>query len=203
MAERPRAHAARPGSGVGAGARVDQIAGIMQVARAASRGDERALGELYERRFGAVFVAAKRATGRDEQFCMDVVQEAFLRVLRGAGALRRMRDEEHLDRWLVCLANTAALDLLRAERRRRVREEKAARQSVEGAADDGGERIARLERQLTALPAEDRALLRLRWAGMTLGVVAEAVGATVGSVQGRLRRAAAALSSQMKEHGHE
>jgi RNA polymerase sigma factor (sigma-70 family) len=168
----------------------------LQIARAAAAGDTNAIGVFYEARFDLVFGAAKRVSGRDEHFCLDVVQETFVRVMRSRAALARLADEEHVDRWLLAVTQSVTLDLLRGERRRMKRERDVAGRKV--TADAGAnKRIAEIERELAALPAVDRDLLMMRSSGMTIGAIAEAVGATVGSVQGKLRRAARAIAGRV------
>jgi RNA polymerase sigma factor (sigma-70 family) len=157
---------------------------------------------LYELRFDHVFLAAFRATGRGEDFCLDVVQETFLRVMRAGGRVGRIRDEGHADRWLIAVARSVALDLLRVERRRGRRERRAARREAEmGGAASGGDDtvIAALQAELDRLPSDDRELLHLRTSGMTLAAIAEIVGASVGSVHGRLRRLTGVLGRSQEE----
>lgn len=173
---------------------------ILDLARAAARGDDRAIGVLYERRFATVFQAARAATGRDEHFCLDVVQECFLRVLRAAPALARLKDADHVDRWLVRVAQSSALDLLRAEQRRSRRERLAARARPTGVLE---ELIARLDADLSRLSSQERDLLRLRASGLTLHGIAEMVGTTIGTVHGRLRRLTAAMRTAQREAEHE
>jgi RNA polymerase sigma factor (sigma-70 family) len=174
----------RPGvAGAGApGARP-----CLALARAAAAGDEAAIAELYESRFSVVLAAARRSSSRDEHFCLDVVQETFLRVMRSGAALDRVRDDAHAERWLVAVTQSVTLDLLRAERRRQRREHAASRQEA-AAGERAPDPIDTLARQLETLCREDRELLMLRSSGMTLNRIAEVAGATIGTVHGRLRR---------------
>jgi RNA polymerase sigma factor (sigma-70 family) len=180
-------------------ARQDHVS-ILHLARSAAAGDERAIGILYERRFALVYNAARAATGRDEHFCLDVVQESFLRVLRAGSALGRFRDSDHVDRWLIRIAQASALDLLRAERRRAKRERRSSQPETARDLDDA---ITHLNDQLSRLSPEERTLLRLRSTGMTLDAIAETVGASIGVVHGRLRRLFASLRSSHKERDHD
>ena len=66
---------------------------------------------------------ARQATGRDESFCLDVVQDAMMRVIR---SMSEMQTEEDVTRWLRAVVMNCAYDLLRKERRRRIRENAAA-----------------------------------------------------------------------------
>jgi RNA polymerase sigma factor (sigma-70 family) len=168
---------------------------VLGLARSAARGDEFAIGTLYELRFDHVYAAAQRATGRDEHFCLDVVQETFLRVLRAGASLGRLNNDAHVDRWLARVTQSAALDMLRAEYRR-VRRERARSPRDEESPDPSAlsMQIAALQRELESLPDADRDLLRLRASGMTLAGIAEHVGSTIGSINGRLRRVTGSLS---------
>lgn len=168
----------------------------LRLAQAAGAGNANAIGVFYEARFDLVYGAARRVSGRDEHFCLDVVQETFVRVMRSRAALARLTDEEHVDRWLLAVTNSVTLDLLRGERRRAKRERAVAGEEKSGFAG-ADERIAAIERELAALPAMDRELLMMRSSGMTIGAIAEAVGATVGTVHGKLRRAARAIAGRV------
>ncbi|HMN39927.1 MAG TPA: sigma-70 family RNA polymerase sigma factor [Phycisphaerales bacterium] len=203
MAEPPMATArsaapARPGNATASAAGTSPILDLL---RQSGRGEGRAIGRVYELRFDRVFLAARRATGRGEDFCLDVVQETFLRVLRSGSQTRRLRDEDHAERWLAAVTRSVALDLLRAEQRRERRERGAARgESASTGRGPPDSLIASLEHELRQLPAEDRELLHLRATGMTLAGIAEFVGSTIGSVHGRLRRLTGTLASRKDEH---
>ena len=96
----------------GAGGAVDLAA----VSRGVALGDERALAVLYELWFErAVRLAGAglRRTalrGAGEEACLDVVQDAFVRVTRG---MRPMAQGADVERWMVRVIKTAALDHLR------------------------------------------------------------------------------------------
>ncbi|QKK08214.1 MAG: hypothetical protein HND58_08515 [Planctomycetota bacterium] len=89
------------------------------------RGDTAAFGTIYERWFDRALSAAHRLTGRDESFCLDVVQDAMLRAARRLPALPH---EAALGAWLCRAVHRAALDRLRAEKRRAARERSSAGQ---------------------------------------------------------------------------
>lgn len=163
-----------------------------------ARGDRAALGAFYEAWFGRCYAMARSLTGRDESFCLDVVQEAMLRVVRG---VRRMDSDADLARWMVRVVHSSALDLLRRERRRAGREREAARRRVEpvakGRAD--GPDAAWLAGALAALDAQERAMLVLRYGrGATLERIGQAVGTTGDGAHGRIRRALARLRGMVE-----
>ena len=72
----------------------------------------------------ACAVAACRARrGRDEHFCLDVVHDAVLRIVR---TIRPVRGGEgQLIAWLRLVVRSVAYDLLRREQRRAAREQAA------------------------------------------------------------------------------
>src|SRR3954464_2660020 len=55
---------------------------IASLTASLAAGDRAAVEAFYRRYFELLFRAARRAAGRDEAFCLDVVQEAVLRVIR-------------------------------------------------------------------------------------------------------------------------
>src|SRR5207237_963299 len=88
---------------------------------------------FYRAWFDWSFRLAQRLTRRDESFCLDVVQEAMLRVAR---SMKAMKSRTDLERWMSRVVHTAALDQLRRASRRGVRER--ARGSGGPRADPGG-----------------------------------------------------------------
>src|SRR3954471_16462602 len=78
-------------------------------------GDAKAVESFYRRYFDWLYAQARRATRRDEAFCLDVVQDAVLRIVR---TIRRVSTESELRAWLRLVVQTTALDRLRCERRR-------------------------------------------------------------------------------------
>lgn len=163
-------------------------------------GDPAAVEAFYRAWFDRLYDWARRATGRDESFCLDVVQEAVLRVVR---TVRPVDAPARFAAWLKLVVRTTAYDLLKKERRARDAAARAAgavtpADPADPAADD--ERLAWLRRELDAADAELARLIELRYRdGWTLARVAEAVGLTTGGVDGRLRRALAALRERAAE----
>src|SRR5438874_1612657 len=82
-------------------------------------GDEDAIESFYRRYFDWLYAQARRTTRRDESFCLDVVQDAVLRIVR---TIRAVKTENQFRAWLRLVVQTTALDRLRAERRRRSHE---------------------------------------------------------------------------------
>jgi len=164
----------------------------LALTRGVASGDPRAVAVLYETRFEMVLGVARRA-GFDEQRALDVVQDSFLKAVRG---MPTIGSAAALDAWLRRVAMRTALDHLRSEKRRAARERSAG--------DRGGvmrdERIEALAKELRAMKRSSVELLQLRYqAGLTLDAIARRVGASAGAVDGRLRRTTAALRAKMTE----
>lgn len=161
--------------------------------RAIAAGDADAFTTLYNARFDFVYAAIRRITGLGEQDCLDITQEAMLRMIRNMRITDRPGE---LHSWMHCVARGAAYDFLRQERRRRLRERGAPRREEQGQAA-AHERLAEIEHALARVRAalagldEDRAeLLRLRFGrGMTLEGIGRMLGLKPGAIDGRVGRA--------------
>ena len=158
---------------------------------AMAAGDPAAVAAFYRGHFPLLYAAARRATGgADEATCLDVVQDAVLRIVR---TVRPVASAGQLRAWAVLVVRTVAYDHLRAAARR-WRHEAAVVVAPGGPQGADGEQRAWLADRLSEL---DPALVRLidlryqhRW---TLARIAAAVGLPVGTVDGRLRRAISQL----------
>jgi RNA polymerase sigma factor (sigma-70 family) len=153
------------------------------------QGRRDALAELFDLCYALVEREAARALGRRQDLTQDATQEAWLRVAR---APVRCECSAALDAWLRRVAASSAVDLLRAELARRVREHRFASSRLE--AREFLEDSAQLDfarAVLAELCASDRALLELRArTGATLAQLGAALGVGPAAVDSRLRRAA-------------
>lgn len=169
---------------------------IADLTAAMARGDQEAVATFYRRYFDLLYTQARRAARRDEAFCLDVVQEAVLRIIR---SIRKADSEAQLMAWLKLVVRTAAYDLLKSERRRKVREAvtvPVASQRLE--TDD--DRIEALRGEISALDPQLARMLEMRYGDdWTLASVAEFFGLSVGAVDGRLRRALRVLRQRVTE----
>lgn len=161
---------------------------------AIAAGDTEAFSRFYRRWFPVLYADARRATGRDEAFCLDVVHDAMLRVIR---SMRPLPTEADLRRWLRVVVRSCAYDRLRAESRR-LRHERAARETRSVAAGAGDaeldDRLEWLRRELRDLDDRSVQLLVMRHRlGWTLARIGRVLGLAPGAVDGRLRRIAARL----------
>ena len=161
-----------------------------------ARGDESALGELYERWFDRMVGMAMAATGRDESFCMDAAQDAFVKLIRHP---KSIADDRALGAYLRRMVVTSAYDRLRAERRRFARENSRAG-AEQRAEQRDGELIATLERAIASLEKEQGEMLIARYkAGWTLASIGERLGLATGAVDGRIGRLVRSLRKQLAD----
>lgn len=156
-----------------------------------ARGDRAAYELLFLRRHRFVEAEAARALGRRGDLADDVAGEAWLRIARGP---RACPSEPALDGWLRRVVRSAAIDLLRSDLARRLRERRIAgrRPEAAGFAEDH-ELLEELRRGLAVLDkldVEDRAILELRArTGATIAQIARLLGIGPAAVDSRLRRA--------------
>ena len=153
-------------------------------------GDERAVERFYRRYFDWLYAQARRLTGRDEAFCLDVVQDAVLRIIR---SIRAVPTESQLLAWMRLVIRTTALDRFRAEQR----EGKRQQMLVElhscddfpyGLFDD--EQFEWVKTQLERFDPQLLQMIELRFEkSWTLARIGELLGLSTGAIDGRLRRA--------------
>lgn len=154
-----------------------------------ARSDPDAFASFYDRWFERALALARSLTRRDESFCMDVVQDTMLQVIRKPPA---PASEAALAQWLARAIVHRTIDRLRAERRRRKREERAARSERGEPTADGSlaEQNGWLAAALADLPERDRALLQARYhEDLTLADAGARLGMTANAAHGRIRRA--------------
>lgn len=178
---------------------VHEITSAIASASAGAAAHVEAFGALYDAKFDQVYAALRRRTGVDESTALDLVQDTMMRVIRH---MKPFHTESELDAWLARVAMTAAYDHLRKERRRRLRELRAAAQSskVMHAAVELDDMVEALRREIESLDHGAFDLLSMRFrAGMTLEAIGRRIGVGPGAVDGRLRRALDQLRQQFKE----
>jgi RNA polymerase sigma-70 factor (ECF subfamily) len=168
-------------------------------------GDPTALADAYERHSALCRGVAHRVL-RDDALAEDAVQDAF-------AALWRRRDgmtvrAAGLSPWLVVVTRNAALTLLRADTRRRLREEREfAATPAEHGRDPSdivtaGEAAAAVVAALDDLPKEQRDVIQLAYFDrLTLAQVAERTGAPLGTVKRRAQMALQRLARLMNRGG--
>jgi RNA polymerase sigma factor (sigma-70 family) len=162
-------------------------------------GDQRAIEEFYRRYFDWLYRNARRAAGRNEAFCLDVVQEAVLRIVR---CVRPVESEGRFRAWLRLVVQTTAYDLMKSDARR-TRREAAIAVACGGPCEDdtdSADRLAWLRQQVTALAPEIARLIDLRFQqSWTLAKIGRLLGLSIGTVDGRLRKALGHLRELARE----
>lgn len=168
--------------------------------RAVASGDTEAFGRFYERWFDEVYEEVRRLTRLDESFCLDVVQEVMMRVIR---SLTPMDTEAQVRAWLWTVTRSCAIDRLRSESRRARREQSRAPSNPSGAeprAVELDERLGWLRGELDRLDEPNLRLLLLRYRfGWTLAQIGESLGLKPGAVDGRLGRLVGSLRRKAAE----
>ena len=153
-----------------------------------ARGDDAALGELYDRVGGIAYGLALRVL-RDERLAEDAVQEGFLAVWRSAAAFRAERAKAST--WILTLVHRRAVDLVRREDRRRA---EPLPEEAPGAMTEATDEAAwlRFERErvqaaLQQLPDVQREALELAYyGGFSQSELAERLGVPLGTIKSRM-----------------
>jgi RNA polymerase sigma factor (sigma-70 family) len=180
---------------------------VHELTSAVASGDTEAFARLYRAWFDFALAEAHRCSGRDEQFCLDAVQNAMLRIIR---RIQPLTTEAALAAWLKACVRSACLDLLRSDARRARRDTATASvHRIVGASPrvpsaEDQERLAWLREQLSAVDADTARALDLRYrVGWTLARVAQAMGLRTGAVDGRINRTLSRLRAAAQEDWHE
>lgn len=160
-------------------------------------GDERALGELYDRFGVAAYRFALRIV-RDPGFAEDVVQDAFLSAWRSASRFDVNRGT--VRGWLLLLVHRRAVDLVQREERERRQRLELVPETVASAADSASllSERARVQEALRVLPENERTTLELAYyGGLSQSQIATRLKVPLGTVKSRafhgLRRLRALL----------
>jgi RNA polymerase sigma factor (sigma-70 family) len=152
-----------------------------------ARGDEAALGEVYDR-FGRVAYGLALRILRDERLAEDAVQEAFLAVWRQAASFRP--DRASARTWVLTFVHRRAVDLVRREERRRAETLEPETEPAGGsAAEDVELRSRRLAVQgaLAQLPDDQRRPIELAYyGGLSQSELAEKLGLPLGTIKSRM-----------------
>jgi RNA polymerase sigma factor (sigma-70 family) len=158
-----------------------------QLLEAVGRGDDDALGELYDR-FGRLAFRLAFRILRDRALAEDAVQEAFLAVWRSADAYKRERAKPST--WILTVVHRRAVDIVRREQSRRSEPLEVAPEPSVGAADEDAmlrDRRAAVQAALTELPGDQRQALELAYyGGLTQSELAERLGVPLGTVKSRM-----------------
>ena len=173
-----------------------------------ARGDETALGELYDR-VGRIGYGLAVRILRDDRLAEDAVQEGFLAAWRTAASFRAERAKART--WILTLVHRRAVDLVRREERRRAEpltDEHAdtaagASEPVEEAAWLRFER-ERVQSALRKLPDAQREAIELAYyGGFSQSELAERLGLPLGTIKSRMFAGLARLRELLDEPSEE
>ncbi len=166
---------------------------VHRTTSAMARGDPNATEIFYKAWFDRSYSMVRFLSKRDESFCLDVVQDAMIKIVR---SVRPFDDADALKKWVARIMYTTTVDSLRREVRRKHHERAAAEFRRNAAAGPDAlerleieERIEWLESRIRELPDEEKKLLFHRYRlGKTLGAAGKALGITGDAAYGRIRR---------------
>jgi RNA polymerase sigma-70 factor (ECF subfamily) len=179
-------------SGVPSGSSTDEALLV-----AAGRGDQSAMGQLYDRFAGQMYGLAMRIT-QDATQAQDVVQEAFVGIWRNAARFDAGRASART--WIMAIAHNRSIDALR---RRRPAQELPDPELPPPAAltspDIWGEVAGRIDADrvraavMTLSPVQREAIALAYFGGLTQQEIADRTGAPLGTVKSRVRLGLMAL----------
>ena len=169
----------------------------------ADKKSEAAFGELVRRHGNLVYSVALRQCGGDAHLAEDVTQRVFTDVAR---KVRSLSDYAVLGGWLYRSAHFAASDVVRAERRRRTREQEAQAmqeisQQIVGDAD--WQKLAPvLDQAIGELAAPDRDAVVLRFfENRPFGEIGATLRLTEDAARMRVERALDKLRTALGRRG--
>ena len=156
-------------------------------------GDREAFARLFDRHSPAVLGLLLRILGSRAE-SEEVLQDVFLQVWRQAGRYEPARATPR--GWILVLARSRALDVVRSRESRRRRESDLATDATQPAAEAAPAGTARIEEDerrrqvhsaLDRLPAEQRRCIELAFfEGLTQTQIANRLEAPLGTVKSRI-----------------
>jgi RNA polymerase sigma factor (sigma-70 family) len=153
----------------------------------ADRNSEEAFAELIRRHLDLVYSAALRQV-RSPQLAEEVAQSAFTDLARNVG---KLKPDTILTAWLYQVARRTAIDVVRRESRRQLREQIASEMNAMNAtASDWTHVEPFLDEAMDALDDTDRTAVLLRYfENKSLREVGQTLGTTEDAAQKRVSRA--------------
>ncbi len=179
------------------------------VRQCAGDGSQPAFAALVERHASLVYSAARRLTV-DADLARDVTQTVFLDLLNKITQVQELVESRResapavLAGWLHRATRYEALELIRSESRRQVRERKAMELLRQNTSAEVGWEAARpvIDEALDSLPEPDRQALLLRYfQGAGFRQIGVALGLSDDAAQKRVSRALERLREQFAERG--
>lgn len=163
-------------------------------------GERAAFDELIERWNDPLWRYLRRVVPQDRD-PRELVQEVWLRVIRG---ISRLREPARLRPWLFGIARRVAMDTLREHYAAPHTEDiDSFDPPATGFTDTLHEDLAAMEEELRRLPVIEREVLTLAYLReLSMEQVAEVLGVPAGTVKSRLFRARRMLRNELIEKGH-
>jgi RNA polymerase sigma factor (sigma-70 family) len=162
-------------------------------------GVESAFAEIVRRHVNLVYSAALRQV-RSPQFAEEVAQSVFTDLARNA---KRLATDTILTAWLYQVTRRTAIDVVRRESRRQLREQIATEMNLMNAtAEDWTQIEPLLDEAMEALDATDRTAVLLRYfENQSFREVGERLGTTDDAAQKRVSRAVDRLREFFSKRG--
>jgi RNA polymerase sigma-70 factor (ECF subfamily) len=172
---------------------------VIDLPRAAAvGGTPTSFERLFNEEYSRVTAIARRVLG-DPVAAEDVAQEVFLDLHRRFGDNPGARAAA----WARTASAHTALNVIRSNRRRAVREERFATEpgavTDPQAAVEAAETTRVIRAALARIPKRQATVLVLRYSGMSYAEMASALGIGVNAVGTRLRRAEARLRKEIDD----
>lgn len=167
-----------------------------------ARGDQSALGELYDR-YGAVAHSLALRVIRDRELAEDVVQEAFVTLWKSASSYDPERAKPST--WILTLVHRRAVDMVRHSARRRATPlEPGVAEAIAAEGDEAGSRVwgsivrERIGKALKRLPDEMREAIELAYfEGYSQSELSELLNVPLGTVKTRTFRGLSLLREDL------
>jgi RNA polymerase sigma-70 factor (ECF subfamily) len=179
-------------SGVPSGSSTDE-----DLLVAAGRGDQAAMGQLYDRFAGQMVGLAMRIT-QDATLAQDVVQDAFVGIWRNAARFDAGRASART--WIMAIAHNRSIDALRRRRpAQALPDPELPPPAALTSPDIWGEVAGRMDADrvraavMTLSPVQREAIALAYFGGLTQQEIAERTGAPLGTVKSRVRLGLMAL----------
>jgi RNA polymerase sigma factor (sigma-70 family) len=172
---------------------------LQLLARYLKAGAEDAFAELVHRHLNLVYSAALRQV-RSPQLAEEVAQAVFVDLSRNA---RQLRPDTIVTAWLYAVTRRTAIDVVRRESRRQLREQIAIEMNAINATTGDWTQIEPLlDEAVSALDDTDRAAVLLRYfENKSLREVGAALGASDDAAQKRVSRAIERLREFFAKRG--
>ena len=159
--------------------------------------DQTRFTRLYQRNQRQLHRLAARFLGPGPR-AEDIVHDTFIKLIQNYSQLRS-RSDGQLERWMMAVARTASLDVLRKEGRETELEAQAWEPAVPA---DQGEFEA-LVALIRSMPEDYRRVLELRFlAEWSLADIARELGLTEGAVKSRIFRGRKVLIDTLRKEGY-